>query len=320
MSLPVPQSAGSPAPRLLMILTENHTLVDARDMRGLVRLAQVAEETGFDAVMVSEQTMLSGDAARNGLMSNPRMYAAIGNQDPHTPWPSSVATLAAVAAATERVRIVAGAIIPPLRHPLLLAKDLATIDLLCEGRLVVQPTVSWQQSEYDAHGVPFHRRGAILDEHLAAMAALWADSPAEFEGEFFRFSDVYSEPKPWRAGGPVMWFGGERMHPALIRRMVRYGSGFHPFGVPTDDDLAMLAEGMRQAGRDSSELELVGGTRATFDGPDSVADVEQAMADFPEQIGRGYTTFCMKPSQYTDDPAQVGEICARMVELLAEMT
>jgi probable F420-dependent oxidoreductase len=317
---PGPPSAGSRPPRLLMILTENHTLVDARDMRGLVRLAQVAEESGFDAVMVSEQTMLSGDAARNGLMSNPRMYAAIGNQDPHTPWPSSVATLAAVAAATQRVRIVAGAIIPPLRHPLLLAKDLATIDLLCEGRLVVQPTVSWQQSEYDAHGVPFHRRGAILDEHLAAMSALWADSPAEFEGEFFRFSDVYSEPKPWRPGGPTMWFGGERMHSALIRRMVRYGSGFHPFGVPTDDDLAMLAEGMRQAGRDPDELELVGGTRATFDGPDCVADVEQAMADIPDQIARGYTTFCMKPSQYTDDPAQVAEICARMVELLGQMT
>jgi hypothetical protein len=180
----------SEAPRLLMILTENHTLVDGRDLRGLVGLAQVAEESGFDAVMVSEQTMLSGDAARNGLMSNPRMYAAIGNQDPLTPWPSSVATLAAVAAATQRVRIVAGAIIPPLRHPLLLAKDLATIDLLCEGRLVVQPTVSWQEAEYDAHGIPFHRRGAILDEHLAAMSALWADSPASFAGEFFRFDGL----------------------------------------------------------------------------------------------------------------------------------
>ena len=303
-----------------MILTENHTMLDPRDMRGMVRLARVAEDSGFDAVMVSEQTMLSGDSARHGLMSNPRMYAAIGNQDPRTPWPSSVATLAAVAAATDRVRIVAGAIIPPLRHPLLLAKDLATIDLLCEGRLVVQPTVSWQQSEYDAHGIPFHRRGAILDEHLAAMSALWSGSPAEFHGEFFSFRDVYSEPTSWRPGGPTMWFGGERMHPALVRRMVRYGSGFHPFGTPTDEDLAALAEGMAQAGRHISELELVGGTRATFDGPDSVADVERAMADIPDQIARGYTTFCMKPSQFTDDPGQVGEICLRMRELLSAMS
>jgi probable F420-dependent oxidoreductase len=303
-----------------MILTENHTMLDPRDMRGLVRLAQVAEETGFDAVMVSEQTMLSGDAARKGLMSNPRMYAAIGNQDPHTPWPSSVATLAAVAAATQRVRIVAGAIIPPLRHPLLLAKDLATIDLLSEGRLVVQPTVSWQESEYDAHGVPFHRRGAILDEHLAAVSALWAGPPAEFHGEFFDFADVYSEPKAWRPGGPTMWFGGERMHAPLLRRLVRYGSGFHPFGVPSDGDLAILAAGLTEAGRDLSELELVGGTRATFDGPKSVADVERAMADVPEQIARGFTTFCMKPSQYTDDVDEVREVCLRMRELLVEMS
>jgi probable F420-dependent oxidoreductase len=296
-----------------MILTENHTLLDPRDLRGLVELARVAEGEGFDAVMVSEQTMLGPDAAINGLMPNPRMYAAIGNQDPRTAWPSSVATLAAVAAATERVRIVAGAIIPPLRHPILLAKDLATIDLLAEGRLVVQPTVSWQRAEYDAHGVAFERRGRILDEHLAAMRALWSASPASFHGEFFDFTDVYSEPKAWRATGPVMWFGGERMHPALVRRIVRYGSGFHPFGTPTDADLAQLAAGMQAAGRDVSELELVGGTRATFRGADDVADLDAAVADFPAQIERGYTTFCMKPSQYTDDPSEVPGICRRMV-------
>lgn len=307
-------------PGMLMILTENHTMLGPRDMRGLVRLAQIAEETGFDAVMVSEQTMLGADAAARGLMANPRMYAAIGNQDPRTPWPSSVATLAAVAMATDRVRIVAGAIIPPLRHPLLLAKDLATIDLLAQGRLVVQPTVSWQRAEYEAHGVPFHRRGAILDEHLAAMSALWAGSPAAFEGEFFWFHDVYSEPKAWRPAGPQMWFGGEHMHAALVRRMARYGTGFHPFGTPTEEDLAMLATGMADAGRDIAELELVGGTRASFDGPDCVADVEESMATVEQQLARGYTTFCMKPSQYTDDPGEVREICYRMVGLLEALT
>lgn len=306
-------------PRLLMILTENHTMVPARDLRGLVRLARIAEETGFDAVMVSEQTMLGGDAACNGLMENPRMYAAIGNQDPATPWPSSVATLAAVAAATERVRVVAGAIIPPLRHPILLAKDLATVDLLAEGRLVVQPTVSWQHAEYEAHGVPFRERGRILDEHLAAMRALWTGSPAEFHGRYFDFADVWSEPKAWRPEGPRMWFGGEWMHPALVRRLTAYGHGFHPFGAPTDDDLAMLAAGLAAAGRSIDEIELVGGTRATFDGPDSVADVERAMADVPAQVERGYSTFCMKPSQYTDDPGEVREICHRMIELVASL-
>lgn len=307
-------------PKLLMILTENHTLLDGRDVRGLLELARIAEGEGFDAVMVSEQTMLGPDAAVNGLMPNPRMYAAIGNQDPMTPWPSSVALLAAVAAATERVRIVAGAIIPPLRHPLLLAKDLATIDLLSEGRLVVQPTVSWQRAEYDAYGLPFNKRGRILDEHLAAMHALWSGSPTSFHGEFFTFDDVFSEPQPWRPGGPTMWFGGERMHDALVRRIVRYGSGFHPFGAPTVDDLALLSQGLSEAGRDIADLELVGGTRATFLGSDDVADLDAAMADFGAQLAAGYTTFCMKPSQYTDELRDVPDLCRRMVEHCADLT
>ena len=306
-------------PGMLMILTENHTMLDARDMRGLVELARIAEDSGFDAVMVSEQTLLGPDAAVNGLMSNPRMYAAVGNQDPRTPWPSAVATLAAVAAATSRVRIVAGAIIPPLRHPILLAKDLATIDLLCEGRLVVQPTVSWQRAEYDAHGVPFGQRGRILDEHLEAMSRLWAGSPASFEGRYFSFADVYCEPKAWRPEGPRMWFGGESMHPALVRRMARHGSGFHPFGAPTADDLAQLAEGLAAAGRSIDEIELVGGTRAIFDSPDSVADVDRAMAAIDEQVAAGYSLFCMKPSQYTDDIAEVPAVCRRMVDYCARL-
>lgn len=307
-------------PQMLMILTENHTLVDPRDMRGLVELARIAEDTGFNAVMISEQTMLGPDSAINGLMDNPRMYAAVGNQDPRTPWPSSIATLAAVASATSRVRIVAGAIIPPLRHPILLAKDLATIDLLAEGRLVVQPTVSWQRAEYDAHGVAFEERGRILDEHLEAMSRIWSQSPASFNGEYFEFTDVYSEPKSWRPEGPRMWFGGERMHQALIRRISRFGSGFHPFGTPTAEDLVLLATGMAEAGRALSDLELVGGTRATFDSPDAVADVDQAMADLEDQVAAGYTTFCMKPSQYTDQVASVASICERMVSRCQEVT
>ena len=297
-----------------MILTENHTMIDPRDIGALVELARIAEVAGFDAAMISEQVILGPNSGELGLPDNPREYAAIGNQDPMTPWPSSIVLMSAVAAATTRLRVVAGAIIPPLRHPLLLAKDLATLDLLARGRLVVQPTVSWQRAEYDAFGVPFNRRGRILDEHLDAMHRLWAPSPASFNGEFFTFDRVYSEPKPFRPGGPQLWFGGETMHEALVRRIVRYGHGFHPFGTPTDEDLAVLSAGMEADGRSLSELELVGGTRATFDGPDSVADVDASMGDFEQQMSRGYTTFCMKPSQYTDRLDEVPDICRRMVD------
>ena len=102
--------------------------------------------------MLSEHVVLSPGADADGLMANPRDYALPGNQDPATPWPSSGRLLSAIAAATTRLR--AAAIIAPLRHPLLLAKELATLDLLSEGRLVVQPIVSWHEPEYEALGVP----------------------------------------------------------------------------------------------------------------------------------------------------------------------
>jgi alkanesulfonate monooxygenase SsuD/methylene tetrahydromethanopterin reductase-like flavin-dependent oxidoreductase (luciferase family) len=218
---------------MLMILTENHTLVDPRDLGGLVRLAVIAEDAGFDAVMLSEHVALGPSANARGEPLNPRAYAAPGNQDPRMAWPSTAVLAGAIAQATERVRIVLGAIIAPLRHPVLLAKELATLDLLSGGRLVVQPTVSWHADEYAALGVQFDKRGAILDEQLAALARLWGPSPASFAGEHFAFTDVFCEPKPHRPGGPALWFGGQHLHRRLLARLVQYGSGFHPFGTPT---------------------------------------------------------------------------------------
>jgi hypothetical protein len=111
-----------------------------------------------------------------------------------------------------------------------------------------------------------------------------------------------------------MWFGGQSMHPALLRRIVRYGSGFHPFGAPTEADLAALDEAMRAAGRDLAELELVGGIRGRFPRPDAVADLDEALASVPGQLARGFTTICFKPSMFTDDPGAVGALSARVVE------
>jgi probable F420-dependent oxidoreductase len=304
---------------MLMILTENHTLVDPGDLDGLVDLAVVAEQAGFDAVMLSEHLALGPSANVLGEPANPRAYAAPGNQDPMTAWPSTPVLAGAIARATERVRIVLGAVIAPLRHPILLAKELATLDRLSEGRLVVQPTVSWHRDEYDALGVSFEHRGAVLDECLDAMHALWTGSPASYSGSWFRFDDVYSEPKCHRPGGPVMWFGGQHVHRGVLDRLVRYGSGFHPFGAPTERDLERLGEGLAAAGRSLAEVEMIGGTRAAFVGRDDVADPIASMVTFPEQLAAGYTTFCMKPSQHTDVVDEVPDVCRVMVDHLRSL-
>lgn len=306
-------------PNLILILSENWTLASSRDLRALVRFAVDAEDAGFDGVMLSEHVALGTGADFDGIPSNPREYALPGNQDPATPWPDSLVLLSAIAAMTTRLRLVAGAIIPPLRHPIPLAKSLATLDLLSEGRLVVQPTASWHRAEYRALGIPFESRGDLLDEHLAAWRVLWAASPASFAGTHYRFEDVYLEPKPFRPEGPTLWFGGNAVHDRLLRRMVEFGKGFNPLGSPSPEDLERLHTAMSAAGRDIGDLEMVGGTRGSFSDAWSVADLRRALEAVPEQLARGFSTICIKPSQFIDDPAEMGAFCREVVARVAEL-
>ncbi len=303
-----------------MVLTENWTITDPRDMRALVRMSVEAEQAGIDAVQLSEHVVLGPSAGAKGVMENPRDYAYPGNQEPDMSWPNSIVLMSGIAAATERLRVVAGAVIAPLRHPLLLAKELSTLDLLAEGRLVVLPTVSWHEDEYAALGVPFTRRGSILDEQLEILAECWAPGPVSYSGEHFSFDDVWVEPRAWRPDGPRFWFGGQHVHPPLLRRLVRYGHGFSPLGTPTEHDLELLSTGLRDAGRSMAELEMIGGIRGRFPDATGAADLDQALEALPAQLEAGFTTICFKPSMYIDDAADLPRFLAeltRKVEALS---
>jgi probable F420-dependent oxidoreductase len=307
-------------PKLVSVLTENWTMTDPRDIRGIVRMAQEAEDAGFDMIMISDHVLLGPSAGAQGRMENPRDYAMPGNQDPATEWPSSIVMLSAIAAATTRIRVGGIALIAPLRHPLALAKDLATLDLLAEGRLVIQPTVSWHRDEYDALGVPFTKRGRILDEDLEIWRRVWAQSPASFHGEFFDFTDVYIDPKPCTPKGPAMWFGGESLTDPVLNRLVRYGSGYHPLGRPKAEDVAKLRAGLEAAGRSIDEIEMVGGTRVEFPDAHSVAPLPEALEGIPAQLAMGFSTFCIKPSIFIDERDQHAEFCREVVRRVDELT
>ncbi len=305
--------------RALMVLSENWTLRPLPSLSDLVDLAVAAEAEGVDGVMMSDHVVLGPGANSRGVPVNSRDYAMPGNQDPGSSWPSPYMVLAAIAARTSTLRLVVGALISPLRHPLVTAKDLATLDQLCEGRLVVLPTVSWHKDEYQALGVPYERRGAILDEQLEVWRRVWSGSPSEFHGQFYDFNQVWLEPRAYRTGGPVLWFGGSSLHAALIRRLVRYGSGFNPLGQPLDEELHLLATAMAKAGRSLDDIEMVGGLRGIFRGSDDVASLRVALDALPEQISSGYRTFCFKPSMFTDCRDDIVAVCRSVVQELASL-
>jgi probable F420-dependent oxidoreductase len=307
-------------PRMLLILSENWTLTDGRNLGELVRWARIAEDTGFDSVMISEHVVLGRDASDKGVMGNPRDYAMPGNQDPLMPWPNSLMIFSAIASVTTRVRLVGAAVIAPLRHPLLLARELGTLDLLSEGRLVVQPNVSWSRDEYAALGVPFKERGKILDEQLEVMDLVWRTSPATYHGRYFDFEDIYLEPKAYRPDGPRLWFGGQKAHGAVVDRLVRYGHGFHPLGRPSEEDLRIIRDAMAAAGRDPADLEMVGGVSVRFPDDDSCADLGESMDSIPAQLEKGFTTFCVKPSMFIDDAAEMEAFCREVMRRAQEMS
>lgn len=167
--------------------------------------------------------------------------------------------------------------------------------------------------------MPFEHRGDILDEQLDIWSRAWSGSPVAFEGQHYRFGTVWVEPQPARPGGPALWFGGSSLHRRVITRLVRYGSGFHPLGQPSDSELARLADALAAAGRALSELEYVGGIRGTFTTPDAPADLDQGLASIPAQLARGFGTICVKPGQFTDDAARIGDFCQELVEKVSAL-
>ena len=260
------------------------------------------------------------NAAAKGVPANPRDWLRDYNQDPSYAHPNSLELLAAIASVTQSVRLLAVGLLAPLRHPLDMAKQLATLDLLSSGRLVVMPTVSWQEEEYAALGLDFHRRGEMLDEHLAVWEGAWREDSSSHDGRHYRFADVFVEPKPWSAASPAVWIGGLRLHPRALRRMVRYAAGWFPTRPPSDEDLALASRSLSAAGRSIDDLELIMWLGGNTPFPDAVSTkpLEAALDAAAPQLARGVSTFVLKPSQYIDDPAQLGELCRAAISGLRE--
>jgi probable F420-dependent oxidoreductase len=164
------------------------------------RLARLAEAAGFDMLITVEHVIWPT------AYTSAYPYAASGRipGDPSTPLPDPLIWMAWVAAVTSRLRFMTGVVILPQRNPLVLAKEVATLDYMSGGRIDLGIGVGWLKEEFSAVGVPFERRGKRADEYIAAMRALWAGDDASFAGEFVNFTGVSSNPKPVRGRVPIV--------------------------------------------------------------------------------------------------------------------
>lgn len=190
------------------------------------RAARQAEELGFDDVWVNDHLAVPADA-------------------PYPPSPSfyePVITLTWAAAATTRVRLGTSVLVLPLRHPVHLAKELATLDLLSEGRLILGAGVGWLEGEFDALGVPARERGARTDESIEILRRCWQDDAIDYQGRRIatRMAKIRTKPQPGRA--IPIWIGG--ISAPAIERAARLGDGFHAIRL-TPEELAPVVADLR---------------------------------------------------------------------------
>lgn len=178
--------------------------------------------------------------------------------DVRAPLIDPVMGMAWAAAATSTIEVGSNILVLPQRNPVILAKEMASLDSFCGGRVVLGVGVGWAKEEFDALGLDFHTRGNRTDEAIAALRRLWQNESSSFAGEHFDFADAYSFPKPARAGGLPILIGGESK-PAM-RRVARLADGWLPYNLPVAEAPAVIAElkaMTREAGRDPAALRII---------------------------------------------------------------
>ena len=239
------------------------------DGSAALEICRRAEALGFESVWGGEHVVLPDAIASKYPYTEDGKIPA----EPDTPIPDPLIWLAYVAAAAPTLRLGTCILIVPQRNPLVLAKELATLDLLSGGRVELGLGVGWLKEEFDALGVAWERRGARNDEYVAAMRALWAGPHAEFHGEFVDFEPATCSPRPVNGSIPIL-VGGDTDQ--AIRRAVRIADGYFP-GEGDHERLKQLIGRLRkaseEAGRDPDSIEI----NAMFGAQlaDPIAGVEQ---------------------------------------------
>ena len=215
-----------------------------------VELAQAGEEAGFESIWTVEHTVVPADYASAYPYAESGKMA--GGNDA-VPLPDPVIWMAYVAAATQHIKLATGVMILPQHNPLVVAKQIATLDHMSGGRILLGIGVGWLKEEFDALGVPFELRGKRTDEYIQALRELWGSDRPTFNGEFVQFKDTYCRPQPVNKSVPIIVGGHSK---AAARRAGRLGNGFFPArGAPKELFDISRAEA-RAAGRDPDHLEL----------------------------------------------------------------
>lgn len=260
-----------------------------RDWSMLLDLARAADVAGVDRLVVTDHVLMgrNTDAYVWGRFPTP----------PDGPWLEPLTCLSAIAGITTQARLATGIVIAPLRPAPVLAKTVATLDVLSGGRVDLGVGVGWQREEYDAAGLDFAARGQLLDDTIAACRELWSQLPASYSSSTVSFDDVFCSPLPVQERLPV-WFSGT-FTARTRRRVLELGDGWIPIMGATVEDIAAGAKELR----------------AATDRPIEVQAPLRSMDGVAELIEAGVTNVYLNAMSVAKTPADVID---RLPSLVAE--
>ncbi len=278
------------------------------DFAPVTELVRTAERCGVDLVSLTDHVVM-GENLQNypyGRFPAPLDF----------PWYEPMTVLGALAGCTTRIRLSTGIVIAPLRSAVLLAKQIATLDVLSRGRVSIGLGVGWQQEEYAASGVPWEGRYTRLMEQIAVCRLLWSEAPASFHGTTVQFEKIYSYPRPVQGSTLPIWLGlapNERN----IARMAEAGDGW----IPMEQDPAKLApviKRLRQElaarGRDPQAFTVRVVPRFIFRS-DRSADLEATLSQVPALVQAGASMIELFPAPFCRGVEDFEAFCRRLVAL-----
>jgi probable F420-dependent oxidoreductase len=295
--------------KLGVFLTHANALLGDR-LENLIPVVRCLDASALDHLTLSDHVALG---------TSFDSYPALGVQfpfPPTEPYPDPLVTLGAIAAVTERITLVTGVLIAPLRPAVLLAKMAATVDVLAQGRFELGVGTGWQDVEFAALGVPMEGKAARMDDAIRASQALWSSPSASFSSDTVSFTDLSSEPRPW---GPLpVWFAG-KANKWTVDRVARLGAGWLPLGTPPLDELRQarhdLEEAFARHGRDRDGV----GIRVTLGSGrngDGKVSLEATVAQVGALRQAGVTQVAINARDFAENVDQLAEVVDEFCRLV----
>ena len=287
----------------------------------LIAVARRAEDLGYDSLWVLERLLWPLNpqepypASPNGNL--PETYQVVF--DP-------IETLTFVAAHTSKVQLGTSVLVLGYHTPIQLARRLATLDILSNGRALVGVGIGWSRDEFEAAGTPFARRGARADEFLDALIALWTKDPVAYEGNFYHIPESLVGPKPLQKPHPPIYVAGFGQY--TLDRAVKYGQGWNPSGMPTfewlEGMIKQLHETAARAGRDAMEVVFRAFTVVLEQSPRERQPLVGTLDEIKEDVQRlrdiGVTHLIHSPSAIGFTPATTVDDGLTLMERLIEVS